>query len=121
MAKNKDLVKLEKFISDHWKGKLSLAKSFWFVGFVIAFIFLLPLLYADINVDNFSTGTVYFFLAYFLFYVAMAIWINVGIWRSATFYLKKKKATKFYGYGAKAVVILTLFRVIGETLLALAG
>ena len=32
-----------------------------------------------------------------------------------------KKETKFYGYGAKAVVILTLFRVIGETLLALAG
>ena len=87
MRKNKNLVKLEKFISDHWKGKLSLARSFWFVGFVVAFIFLLPLLYADMNIDNLSTGAVYFFLAYFLFYLAMAVWINVGIWRSATFSL----------------------------------
>lgn len=119
MSKNKDLAKIEKFINDHWKGKLSLARSFWFVGFVIAFIFLLPLLYADINVDTLSVAAVYFFLAYFLFYIVLAIWINVGIWRSASFYLKKKNSTKFYGYAAKAVVIITLLRVIGETLVSL--
>ena len=51
----------------------------------------------------------------------MAVWINVGIWRSATFYIKKKKSTKFYGYAAKGVVILALFRAFGETFLALVG
>ena len=119
MKKNREVVKIIKFITDHWRGKLSLARSFWFVGFVIAFVFLLPLLYADMNIDNLSTGVVYFFLAYFLFYIAMAIWINVGIWRSATVYLKKRNANKFYGYGSKAVVLLALFRVVGETVLAL--
>ena len=121
MAKNKDIKKIENFISDHWRGKLTLARSFWFVGFVIAFIFLLPLLYADYNFQNLSTGAVYFFLLYFAFYIGLAIWINIGIWRSATNYLKKKSAVKFYGYGAKVVVVIALFRTIGETILALAG
>lgn len=119
MVKNKNYKKIKKFINDHWKGKLSLARSFWFVGFVVAFIFLLPLLYADLYVDSLSDGSIYFFLVYFLFYMAMAVWINIGIWRSATFYLKKKNANKFYGYGSKAVVLLALFRVVGETILAL--
>ena len=118
MSKQKNLKNIEKFITDHWKGKLSLARSFWFVGIIIAFIFLLPLFYAEANVENLSIGAVYFFLAYFLFYFIMAIWINVGIWRSASFYLKKKNSNKFYGYGAKTVVVITLVRVIGETLVA---
>ena len=121
MSKQKDFKNIEKFITDHWKGKLSLARSFWFVGIVIAFIFLLPLFYAEANIENLSTGAVYFFLAYFLFYLIMAIWINVGIWRSATFYLKKKNSNKFYGYGAKVVVAISLFRAIGETILAFAA
>ena len=121
MAKNKNFKSIEKFISDHWQGKLSLAKSFWLVGFVVAFIFLLPLFYADYNINNLSEVAVYFFLIYFLFYLVMAVWINVGIWRSATFYIKKKKSTKFYGYAAKGVVILALFRTFGETFLALVG
>ena len=118
MAKQKILKNIEKFIIDHWRGKLSLARSFWFVGVVIAFIFLLPLFYAEINVENLSLIAVYFFLFYFLFYLIMAVWINVGIWRSATFYLKKKNSNKFYGYGAKIIVIISLIRAIGETLLA---
>ena len=64
LSPEKDIKKIENFISDHWKGKLTLARSFWFVGFVIAFIFLLPLLYADYNYQNLSTGAVYFFLLY---------------------------------------------------------
>ena len=119
MAKNKDFENIEKFISDHWNGKLTLARSFWLVGWVIAFIFVLPLLYASYNVANLSQAAVYFFLLYFVFYIAMAVWINVGIWRSATVYLKKKNAVKFYGYGAKVVVVIALFRTFGELLVSL--
>lgn len=121
MAKKKDIKKIENFISDHWNGKLTLVRSFWFVGFVIAFVFLLPLLYADYNFANLSTGAVYFFLLYFAFYIALAVWINVGIWRSATNYLKTKSAVKFYGYGAKVVVVIALFRTFGELFISLAS
>ena len=70
MAKQKDFKNIEKFITDHWKGKLSLARSFWFVGIVIAFIFLLPLFfYAEANIENLSAGAVYFLLAYFFYFI----------------------------------------------------
>ena len=112
---------LKGFVLDHWNGDLSLAKSFWLVGWVIAFVAALPLLYASVAINSMSNAMANFILLYVLVWVAITIWINVGIWQSSTNYLKSKSANKFYGYGAKVFVVIIILRAFGEIVVSLSG
>ena len=99
-------------IKSFWDGEFSLGQSFWGYGVVGNLVLSIPLLYASINVDNMSEGAATFFLLYFVFYIAAFVWINVGIWRSATNYAKKKST---WGGVAKVAVVLSVLNSIAQT------
>ena len=63
------------------------------------------------NVDSLSEGSATFFLLYFVFFIVAFVWINVGIWRSATNYAKKKS---IWGGVAKVLVILSVLNSIAQ-------
>tara|TARA_B100000795_G_scaffold25204_1_gene16813 strand:+ start:79 stop:570 length:492 start_codon:yes stop_codon:yes gene_type:complete len=101
-------------IKSFWDGEYSLGQSFWGYGVLLNAVLTIPLFYANINVDNMSDGSATFFIFYFFFYIAAYIWINVGIWRSATYYAKKKST---WGGIAKAVVVLSVLNSIAQTII----
>ena len=99
-------------IKTFWEGEYSLGQSFWGYGVLLNLILSLPLIYADMNVDSLSESAATLFLLYFVFFIAAYVWINVGIWRSATNYAKKKS---IWGGVAKVVVVLSILNSISRT------
>jgi hypothetical protein len=99
-------------IKTFWEGEYSLGQSFWIYGVLLNLILSLPLIYADMNVDSLSESAATLFLLYFVFFIAAYVWINVGIWRSATNYAKKKS---IWGGVAKVVVVLSILNSISRT------
>ena len=100
------------FIKSFWDGEWSLLQSFWGYGVVGSSVLSIPLIYADINVDSLSEGAATLILLYFVFFIAAYVWINVGIWRSATNYAKKKS---IWGGVAKVLVVLSVLNSIAQT------
>ena len=107
------------YIINHWKGNLSLAKSFWVNGFLLNIIIAIPLIYAELSINEISETAATFFLLYILFYIAYFIWVNFGIWKSAGKYLKKKRSNKIWGYGARVIIVFSVIRAVGESLISL--
>ena len=99
-------------IKTFWEGEYSLGQSFWVYGVLLNLIFSLPLIYADMNVNSLSEGAATLFLLYFAFFIAAYVWINVGIWKSATKYAKKKST---WGGVAKVAVVLSVLNSISRT------
>ena len=106
---------IQGFVLDHWNGNFPLAKSFWMVGVLLNFVFGLPFVYAQLNIDTMSDGAATFFLIYVAFWVAFFVWVNVGIWKSSSNYIASKKNSPFWGWAARVVVVLSVVRAIGET------
>ena len=98
-------------IKTFWDGEYSLGQSFWGYGVLLNTVLSLPLIYVDMNVDSLSEGSATFFLLYFVFFIVAFVWINVGIWRSATNYAKKKS---IWGGVAKVLVILSVLNSIAQ-------
>ena len=100
------------FIKSFWDGEWSLLQSFWGYGVVGSSVLSIPLIYADINVDSLSEGAATLILLYFVFFIVAYVWINVGIWRSATNYAKK---ISIWGGVAKVLVVLSVLNSIAQT------
>ena len=118
MSKNKYNIFVS-YILNHWKGNLSLAKSFWINGFLLNIIIAIPLIYAELSINEISETAATFFLLYILFYIVYFIWVNFGIWKSAGKYLKKKRSNKIWGYGARVIIVFSVIRAVGESLISL--
>ncbi len=101
------------FIKSFWNGEWSLVQSFWGYGVVGSIIVGIPLIYAQFNVNQMSESTATFFLIYFGFFVAFFVWVNVGIWNSATNYSKKNKT--IWGTAAKVIVVLSVINTISRS------
>ena len=99
-------------IGSFWEGKVPLGQSFWGYGVGVNLIALIPLFYANLNIDNLSEGASTFLLIYFIFYIVFYVWVNVGIWKSATNYAKNKPT---WGTVAKVVVVLSVLNSISRT------
>ena len=99
-------------IKSFWEGEYPLGQSFWGYGVGVNLIALIPLFYANLNIDNLSEGASTFLLIYFIFYISFYVWVNVGIWKSATNYAKKKST---WGTVAKVVVVLSVLNSISRT------
>ena len=99
-------------IGSFWEGKVPLVQSFWVYGVGVNLIAGIPLFYATLNIDNLSEGASTFLLIYFIFYIAFYVWVNVGIWKSATNYAKNKPTR---GTVAKVVVVLSVLNSISRT------
>ena len=101
------------YFARHWCGELSLAQSFWLNGLVGAFALacLLGMLnyvvhqYADAQPILWMISLMGTWLAAVLF----AVWLCVGVWRSATYYQASNK--KFWGGVAKVATTLGVLRL----------
>ena len=101
------------YFARHWCGELSLAQSFWVNGLVGAFALacLLGVLnsvvhqYADAQPIVWMISLMATWLAAVLF----AVWLCVGVWRSATDY--QASSTKFWGGVAKVATALGVLRL----------
>jgi len=107
------------FIKKIWRGEWPLVKTYWYLGVLFAIPFYAYLYYLEINFDELTNTGVIAGLIFFIFYIFYVVWINVGIWRSATFYILKKKENgdgAFWGYTAKVLVALGLIRATVDLL-----
>jgi hypothetical protein len=108
---------LETSVKPFFRGEFDLYYSYWMVGFVYSLIFSLPLFILSLYKSNPSGfgGLIYFI--YCLAFVAWVIFVNIGIWRSAGFYVIKSKQNNesgFWGYVARLIVILSYIRMIAS-------
>jgi hypothetical protein len=108
---------LENNIKPFIRGEYSLPFSYWYIGFLCSIIVNLPLFIIERqNIEPEGIGALF----YFIYAVAVLIYticVNLGIWRSAGFYViekNKKKENGFWGYVARLTVILAYIRLIAE-------
>ena len=92
-------------------GYYSLAFSFWVVGTLITIILSLPIVYLTLSADLDSMGEMASLLGilYLIFNFVFQIFVILGMWRSAGFYIKENKPP-FWGY---VVRVFSVFAVLG--------
>jgi hypothetical protein len=108
---------LESGIKPFIRGEYSLPFSYWYVGFLCSIIVNLPLIIIEAQkIEPEGIGALFYFL-YCVVVLVYTICVNLGIWRSAGFYViekDKKKENSFWGYAARLAVILAYIRLIVE-------
>jgi hypothetical protein len=108
---------LENNIKPFIRGEYSLPFSYWYIGFLCTAIVNLPLIIMERQkVEPEGIGSLFYFL-YVIVIIIYLICVNLGIWRSAGFYViekNKKKESGFWGYAARVTVILAILRFFVE-------
>ncbi|MDH3445423.1 MAG: GYF domain-containing protein, partial [Deltaproteobacteria bacterium] len=111
--KNSEKPRRGSYCGRHWRGELSLPRSFWINGHVtsLTLVALVVAMSSTGIVDRaprwFSAGGV----AFWLLLALMTPWQLVGVWRSAGNYLARGQS-KGWGRLAQAIVILSFFASI---------
>ena len=107
---------IETKIKPFIRGEESLAYSYWGIGVLLAIILALPLfIFENLKSDSAAIILGLYALAYIIF----TIFVSIGIWRSAGFYViekNKKKESGFWGYAARVSVVLAIIRFFVEIL-----
>lgn len=105
---------IETKIKPFIRGEESLAYSYWGIGGLLAIILGLPLfIFENLKSDSAAIILGLYALAYIIF----IIFVSIGIWRSAGFYViekNKKKENGFWGYAARVSVVLAIIRFFVE-------
>ena len=105
---------IETKIKPFIRGEESLAYSYWGIGVLLAIILALPLfIFENLKSDSAAIILGLYALAYIIF----TIFVSIGIWRSAGFYViekNKKKESGFWGYAARVSVVLAIIRFFVE-------
>ena len=113
--KSLDLFKYYQFSVIFFKDNFS--TSFFSFISLCSIIVNLPLFVIEVQkVEPEGIGALFYFL-YALVVLIYTICVNLGIWRSAGFYViekNKKKENGFWGYAARLTVILAYIRLIAE-------
>jgi hypothetical protein len=108
---------LENNIKPFIRGEYSLSFSYWYIGFLVTVIVNLPLIIIEAQkVEPEGIGALFYFV-YIIAVIIYIIFANLGIWRSAGFYVIekiKKKESGFWGYAARVTVILGILRFFVE-------
>lgn len=103
------------YFARHWNGDLSLAKSFWFnlVGINFLSAVILNILYISVFPAYAMGSGVVLIIASFLIFFLIWIWGAVGVWRSASRYMKRPGAG-VWGHVACAIVVLQGLSWLGQ-------
>jgi hypothetical protein len=105
---------IETKIKPFIRGEESLTYSYWGIGVLLAIILALPLfIFENLKSDSAAIILGLYALAYIIF----TIFVSIGIWRSAGFYViekNKKKESGFWGYAARVSVVLAIIRFFVE-------
>jgi hypothetical protein len=97
------------YFARHWRGELSLPKSYWINGIIIGLVCCVILSgalvgFAAAAVNAITTLPALFFVLALLLNIAIVIWVIVGIWRSAGRYV----GPKFWAILARVTVVIVL-------------
>lgn len=105
---------IETKIKPFIRGEESLTYSYWGIGVLLAIILALPFfIFENLKSDSAAIILGLYALAYIIF----TIFVSIGIWRSAGFYViekNKKKENGFWGYAARVSVVLAIIRFFVE-------
>ena len=110
---------IETKIKPFIRGEETLVYSYWGIGVLLSVILALPLFIFENPESDFMAITLGL---YGLVYIIFAIFVSIGIWRSAGFYViekNKKKESGFWRYAARVAVILGVIRFFVEVVKAL--
>jgi len=106
----------ENFILRHWRGHLSLPKSWFLVGGALSMVFVWVLLLGVLAVEYGSTslrliaGT---WVAFFALFLALRIWAGVGIWRSAGKHVARG-GQELWANIARVLLVLGVLASLGQ-------
>lgn len=118
---NKSTINNDSFLENNIKpfvrGEYSLPFSYWYIGFLLTTIVNLPLIIIEVQkIQPEGIGSL-FYLLYVIAVIIYLIFSNIGIWRSAGFYViekNKKKESSFWGYVARVTIILAILKFFAE-------
>ena len=101
-----------------WHGDVPLWKTYWLFGVIGNLVFNVALFYIEITADRFYSvpGSVAVFWSIAVASLAYAIWVLVGIWRSAGRYLDERRGLVRYGILARFSVLLGGLRTLTDVL-----
>ncbi len=100
----------------HWRGELSLVKSYWLVGtlLTIVLIFLAALFGEALGAADLTPTAVGIWLTAFLVAICtFTVWQLVGIWRSAGNHMRITKR-RGWALAARVMVVLSAIRAISD-------
>lgn len=104
------------YIRNHWRGNLSLPRSFWVNGLLTALVVAVmtvyvtgELDYSDLSENSWMFAT----LTLYCVSIIISVWSIVGIWRSATSYQKNGGALK-WSFTARLLVLLSALGFASE-------
>jgi len=108
---------LENNIKPFIRGEYDLSFSYWYVGFLLTILISLPFIIIDISKTEPTGIGAFIYFIYCVVLITYSIFVNIGIWRSAGFYViekNKNNESGFWGYAARFAVILSYIRMITE-------
>lgn len=117
---NKKRISKEKnFIKKYLNGEKSLTFSFWIVSVLGLSVLSIPnyiiLSKGDQFFETMSDTSALLYIIYILFIFVSSIFIFIGLWKSASNYIKMKKVKKqsaLWGYLSYVYIILSIIRSI---------
>lgn len=114
------------YIVRHWRGELSLAKSFWINCIILSVVYggvFYGMLYAASTLES-AILSMIAVLGYWLIYAPLGIWQVVGTWRAARRYRELKNLPKLPWYkvtfkprwdrGAQYFLIMMTFGMVQD-------
>ncbi|MBF6031496.1 hypothetical protein ICY20_27440 [Pseudomonas sp. P115] len=109
------------YIIRHWRGELSLARSFWVNEVLLSLVFLLamaPLYFLLLRHPPSPRGLLIMAVLFLSFTLAVATWQCVGVWRSASRH--KQRGGKHVWVHLVRVLVIVGFIDVGYSMLELA-
>lgn len=105
------------FLLRYWRGKLSLAFSFWTVGVLVSLLAALVTVALSVLLDvsgEYKPRTIFCFYALTWTSVTLlTIWKVVGLWRSAGRYMSERRKQDRSGFWGGVVKVIVAFSVLG--------
>jgi len=101
----------------HWRGKHSLAYSYWINGAALTVVFSIAA--AVVTGETAWFENAWFSICFVSFAIVLTVWQLVGIWRSAAASVSRAvaaipKGSTFWARAAQVMVILGVIRALGE-------
>jgi hypothetical protein len=98
------------YIGRHWRGELSLPRSYWIDGALVLlpfnFYFRVMEFVVVANPPHSPLAFVYLFLGPILLLIPISVWAGVGIWRSAG--RRIAEGSKGWAWIARAIVLINI-------------
>lgn len=113
-SKEDDTSSYTSFVKRHWRGELSLAKSYWIVGTLLTIVIVIIANALGDILNSANLSPTWLGLCLTTFVVSMylvSVWQFVGVWRSAGNHIRTTKR-RGWAIAARAAVIIGAIRAV---------